>query len=85
MLQAFLRDDSGATSIEYGLVAGLVSIAILASVISLGDSVNQAFAQVNDDMEVAAGIPAAETPDNNVVLEPVLEPVAIEPVVFAIQ
>jgi hypothetical protein len=52
---------------------------------SLGDSVNQAFAQVNDGLEVAAGIPAAETPDNAVVLEPVLEPVAIEPVVFAIQ
>ncbi len=85
MLQAFLRDESGATSIEYGLIAGLVSIAILASVMSLGDSVNQAYAQVNDELEVAAGIPAAETPDNNVVFEPVLAPVAIEPVVFAIQ
>jgi len=77
MLQAFLRDESGTTSIEYGFIAGLVSIAILASVISLGDSVNQAFAQVNDGMEVAAGIPAAETPDNAVVFEPILEPVAI--------
>lgn len=77
MLQAFLRDKSGTTSIEYGFIAGLVSIAILASVISLGDSVNQAFAQVNDDMEVAAGISAAETPDNAVVFEAVLEPVAI--------
>jgi len=77
MLQAFLRDESGTTSIEYGFIAGLVSIAILASVISLGDSVNQAFAQVNDDMEVAAGIPAAETPNNAVAFEPILEPVAI--------
>ena len=85
MLQAFLRDDSGATSIEYGFIAGLVSIAILASVMSLGDSVGQAYAQVNDELEVVAGIPTAETPDNNVVSEPVLAPVAIQPVVFAIQ
>ncbi len=77
MLQAFLRDKSGTTSIEYGFIAGLVSIAILASVMSLGDSLNQAFAQVNDGMEVAAGIPAAETPDNAVVFEPVLEPVVL--------
>ena len=77
MLQAFLRDDSGATSIEYGFIAGLVSIAILASVMSLGDSVNQAYAQVNGDLETVAGIPAAETPGNDVVLEPVLAPFAI--------
>ena len=77
MLQAFLRGDSGATSIEYGFIAGLVSIAILASVMSLGDSVNQAYAQVNGDLEVVAGIPAAETPSQDVVLEPVLAPVAL--------
>ena len=77
MLQAFLRDESGTTSIEYGFIAGLVSIAILASVMSLRDSVSQAYAQVNGELEVVAGIPAAETPDNAVVFEPVLQPVAI--------
>ena len=72
MLRAFLRDDSGVTSIEYGFIAGLVSIAILASLLSLGDSVSQAYAQVNGELEVVAGISAAETPDNAVVLEPVV-------------
>ena len=71
MLQAFLRDDSGTTSIEYGFIAGLVSIAILASVMSLGDAVNQAYAHVNGDLETVAGIPAAETPSKDVVLAPV--------------
>ncbi len=77
MLQAFLRDKSGTTSIEYGFIAGLVSIAILASVMSLGDAVSQAYAQVNGELEVVAGIPAAETPDNAVVLVLMPEPVAL--------
>ena len=71
MLQAFLKDDSGATTIEYGFIAGLVSIAILAAVMSLGDSVTQAFDQVNDAMPVAAGTPAAETPGDGLALDPV--------------
>ena len=77
MLQAFLKNDSGATAIEYGFIAGLVSIAILAAVMSLGDSVDRAYAQVNDAMAVAAGTPAAETPGDALALEPVLDPVAI--------
>ncbi len=77
MLQAFLKDDSGATTIEYGLIAGLVSIAILAAVMNLGDSVTQAYHHVNDDLAVAAGTPPAETPADAVVLEPVLNRVAI--------
>ncbi len=92
MLQAFLKDDSGATTIEYGFIAGLVSIAILAAVMNLGDSVTQAYDQVNDDLAVAAGTPPAETPGDPVVLEPVVqfEPIVqfepvLEPVVIAIQ
>ena len=75
MLQAFLKDDSGASAMEYAFIAGLISIAILASVMSLGDSVDRAYAQVNDDMAGAAGMPSAETPGN--VLEPILDPIAI--------
>ncbi len=77
MLQAFLKEDSGATTIEYGLIAGLVSIAILAAVMNLGASVTQAFDQVNDGMAVAAGTPPAAPPDDAVVREPVLNWVAI--------
>ncbi len=72
-MQAFLKDDSGASAIEYGFVAVLVSIAILAAVINLGDSLNQAYAQVNDSMAVAAGTPIAEMPGDVVALEPVLD------------
>jgi pilus assembly protein Flp/PilA len=37
-LKAFGRDTSGATAIEYGLVATFISIAIIASVQSVGDN-----------------------------------------------
>ncbi len=76
-MQAFLKDDSGASAMEYGFIAGLVSIAILAAVMSLGDSVDRAYAQVNDGMAAAAGMPAAETPGDAVAPEPVLDRVAI--------
>ncbi|MDB5614453.1 MAG: hypothetical protein JWQ22_2106 [Devosia sp.] len=41
--KTFLGDESGATAIEYGLIAGLVVIAIIASVMVLGDSIRGLF------------------------------------------
>lgn len=38
-LAAFLRDERGATAIEYGFIAGLVSLAIVASATQIGQSV----------------------------------------------
>ena len=73
MLQAFLKDDSGTTTIEYGLIAGLVSIAILAAVMSLGDSVEMAYTSVNDDIVAAIGTPPpGDAPIKVVAIEPVL-------------
>jgi pilus assembly protein Flp/PilA len=77
MLQAFLKDDSGASAMEYGFIAGLISIAILVAVMNLGDSVDRAYAQVNDQMAVAAGTPPAEVPGDALALEPVLDRVGI--------
>ena len=57
MLQAFLKDDSGTTAMEYGFIAGLVSIVILVSLISLGDAVGVAYAQVNEGLEIVNGTP----------------------------
>lgn len=42
-LAAFRRDTSGATAIEYGLVATFISIAILASVQAVGENVVSSF------------------------------------------
>ncbi len=42
VLEEFLNDDSGASAIEYAFISALISIAILAAVTNLGDSVDRA-------------------------------------------
>jgi pilus assembly protein Flp/PilA len=42
----FLEDESGATAIEYGLIAAGISVAIIAVVQSLGSSLNTTFTSV---------------------------------------
>jgi pilus assembly protein Flp/PilA len=46
-LVAFLRNESGATAIEYGLIAAGVSIAIVAAVQLLGTNVENTFSSVS--------------------------------------
>ena len=46
-IRAFLRDQNGATAIEYGLIAAGISIAIVAVVGSVGSSLNGTFTSVS--------------------------------------
>jgi pilus assembly protein Flp/PilA len=46
----FLRDDSGATAIEYGLIAAGIAVAIIGAVGSLGSSLKGVFTTVNDKL-----------------------------------
>jgi pilus assembly protein Flp/PilA len=46
-LAFFLRDESGATAIEYGLIAAGIAVAIIAVVGSLGTSLNTTFTSVS--------------------------------------
>jgi len=46
----FLRDDSGATAIEYGLIAAGISVAIIAVVTSLGTNLNASFDAVSSGL-----------------------------------
>jgi pilus assembly protein Flp/PilA len=43
----FLRNDSGATAIEYGLIAAGISVAIIAVVQALGTNLNSTFSSVS--------------------------------------
>jgi pilus assembly protein Flp/PilA len=43
---AFLKNDSGATAIEYGLIAAGISLAIIAVVFGLGSDLNATFTSV---------------------------------------
>ncbi|MBI3435083.1 MAG: Flp family type IVb pilin [Proteobacteria bacterium] len=45
-LKKFLVDDSGATAIEYGLIAAGISVAIIAVVQGLGSKLNSTFTSV---------------------------------------
>jgi pilus assembly protein Flp/PilA len=45
-ISAFLRDESGATAIEYGLIAALISVVIIAAVKSVGTSLTATFNSV---------------------------------------
>ena len=42
----FAQDESGATAIEYGLIAAGISVAIITVVASLGSSLNTTFTSV---------------------------------------
>jgi pilus assembly protein Flp/PilA len=49
----FLRDDSGATAIEYGLIAAGISVAIIAVVNNLGGQLKTTFSNVNNSLKNA--------------------------------
>ena len=47
----FLEDESGATAIEYGLIAAGISLAIIAVVNGLGTTLNDKFTSVNSSLK----------------------------------
>jgi pilus assembly protein Flp/PilA len=49
-LVAFLKNQNGATAIEYGLIAAGISIAIIATVNALGTSLNTSFNSVSTQL-----------------------------------
>jgi len=46
MLKKFLRDESGATAIEYGLIAALISVVIITAVTTVGGNLQTTFNSV---------------------------------------
>lgn len=53
LVTRFVKDESGATAIEYGLIAGLVAIAIIGALTALGDKLDAAFDAVSGKLESA--------------------------------
>jgi len=47
ILKSFLRDESGATAIEYGLIAAGISVAIIVTVNALGTKLNTTFDNIS--------------------------------------
>ncbi|QFZ83390.1 Flp family type IVb pilin [Variovorax paradoxus] len=48
----FLRDEEGATAIEYGLIAGLISVVILVSLTDIGTNLNAIFVKVAGKLDI---------------------------------
>jgi pilus assembly protein Flp/PilA len=45
-ISRLLRDESGATAIEYGLIATLIAVAIVRTVMTVGTSLEKTFASI---------------------------------------
>ena len=51
MLKKFLADESGATAIEYGLIAAGISLVIISTVNGMGSKLNSKFASLNNSLK----------------------------------
>jgi pilus assembly protein Flp/PilA len=51
ILSRFLKDNSGATAIEYGLIAAGISVAIIAVVNGLGTKLNTSFSSISTQLK----------------------------------
>ena len=49
----FLKDESGATAIEYGLIVALIAVVIVAVMGSIGTNLNTKFTAINDELKAA--------------------------------
>ena len=51
ILSRFMQDESGATAIEYGLIAAGISVAIIVVVYNVGSSLDAKFATINTKLK----------------------------------
>lgn len=50
-INKLLRDEQGATAIEYGLIAALIAVAAITAMQTLGNELNTTFSTVSGKME----------------------------------
>ena len=53
----FLRDEEGVTMIEYGLIAALIALAVVATVVTIGTNLNTLFEKVKNCLTVGGTCP----------------------------
>jgi pilus assembly protein Flp/PilA len=56
LFSRFLKDESGATAIEYGLIAALISVAIITGATTLGNTLSATFANISGRMNGAVAL-----------------------------
>ncbi|MGD8327185.1 MAG: Flp family type IVb pilin [Sphingomonadales bacterium] len=55
LVRRFIRDEEGATAIEYGLIAALVAIAAITALTSVGSQLTATFTEVATELDAANG------------------------------
>jgi pilus assembly protein Flp/PilA len=53
MLTRFIREEEGATAIEYGLIASLIAVAIVTVLLTLGPRLREVFQTVEDSLRTS--------------------------------
>lgn len=53
LIKRFVKDESGATAIEYGLIAGLISIVIITTVTLAGSKLEHVFDKIGTTLDSA--------------------------------
>jgi pilus assembly protein Flp/PilA len=51
VLAKFLRNESGATAIEYGLIASLISVVIIGAITTVGGNLSTVFTKVGGNLK----------------------------------
>jgi len=54
-VQRFLKNESGATAVEYGLIAALIGVVIIAGAGALGTALNSKFTAIGSTVSSAGG------------------------------
>lgn len=62
LLNRFMNDESGATAIEYGLIAALIALAIMVGAGALGTALNDQFNAIATAVETGAAPAAPSAP-----------------------
>lgn len=60
----FIEDESGATAIEYGLIAALIAVGMIVGAQAVGTKVNAKFVEIGGEIDSSSGTtsPAPATP-----------------------
>lgn len=62
-IRHFLKDEEGATAIEYGLIAGLVAVAIVAALSLMSGGLNDLFTAIGNQLsDIADDVQAPPAP-----------------------
>ena len=65
LLKRFHKEESGATAIEYGLIAALIALAIIAGATTLGNALSTKFNDIASTLESTNAPTSTTTPPAN--------------------